>query len=343
LLGVFVPTIKQVADQAGVSVATVSRVINKTGYVSLDLQERVVAAMRDLNYQPSALARSLRRQETQTVGVLVPQIDNPFFGTLAFAIEKTLFANQYYTFMCSAEESDEKEDAYVEMFLRQRVDGVILVPTGHSGLNLNRLLEQRVPVVLADRDVPGIMVSRVACDNQHGAYMATRHLLELGHRHIGVIGTPTYSEPMVQRLNGVKQAFADFKLDYNPELLVTGSLQQDEMGYTTALDMLRQPTPPTAIFALTDVIAAGVLHATAELGVSVPRDLSVVGFDNIPLAMYTIPELTTVAQPIYKMGETAAQMLLRLMIDEDTSLLKQQLETQLVLRRSTAAPREAHS
>src|SRR5688572_22198797 len=178
------PTIKEVADRARVSVATVSRVINKTGYVSIDLQERVTEAMRELNYQPSALARSLRRQETHTVGLLVPQLNHPFFSNLVFSIEKTLFDHEYRAFMCSAEESQEKEAAYVDMLLRQRVDGVILVRTGTSVSNVGRLLEQNVPVVLVDRDVPSLRINRVLCDNEQGGYMGIRHLLELGHKHI---------------------------------------------------------------------------------------------------------------------------------------------------------------
>jgi len=154
-------TMKEVADYADVSVATVSRVINKTGYVSPDLEERVQTAMQVLKYQPSALARSLRRQQTQTIGVLIPQLDQPFFGALAFAIEKSLFPHEYRTLICSAEEDPEKENAYTEIMLRQRVDGVIMVPTGRNSDNLKQLLEKSVPVVLVDRDLPGLEVNRV--------------------------------------------------------------------------------------------------------------------------------------------------------------------------------------
>lgn len=331
-------TIKQVADQAKVSVATVSRVINKTGYVSLDLQERVLIAMRDLNYQPSALARSLRRQETQTIGVLVPQLNHPFFGTLAYAVEKTLFANQYRAFICSAEESHEREDAYIDMLLRQRVDGVILVPTGRSAISVNRMIEQKVPVVLIDRDLPAVEISRVLCDNERGAYEAARHLVDLGHRRIVIIGAMVYSEAVVQRLRGIRRAFEEAGIVDSPEPKIPISLEQFEMGYNVAIDVLSHSHRPTAIFALNDVIAVGVLHAASKLGLRVPDDLSVVGFDDIPLASYSIPELTTVAQPIYKMGEAAAQILLEQVVEHTLLPERVILESQLVVRNSTATP-----
>jgi LacI family transcriptional regulator len=330
------PTIKQVADQARVSVATVSRVINKTGYVSLDLQERVTAAMRDLNYQPSALARSLRRQETQTIGLLVPQIDHPFFGTLSFAIEKTLFADRYRMLLCSAEENLEKEDIYVEMLLRQRVDGVIFVPTGHSASNLRRLIEQKVPVVLVDRDLPGLQLSRVLADNRRGAYEGVRHLLDLGHRVIGIVGGPVYSPPMVTRIAGARQALGEMGLDSSPEVMVSSPHQQFEMGYNALRELLKHKPRPTAIFALTDVMAIGVLHAAAEHGLTVPHDLSVMGFDDVPMAAYSLPALTTIAQPIYRMGEVAVQILLRQILGDHPPIENVLLETQLIVRKSTA-------
>ncbi len=331
-------TIREVAEHAGVSVATVSRVINKTGVVSPALQERVLRAMQELNYQPSALARSLRRQETHTVGVLVPQLDHPFFGALSFAIEKTLAANDYYTFICSAEESRDKEDAYINMLLRQRVDGVILVPTGHSTENVQQLVERRIPVVLVDRDLPDLEINRVLSNNFQGGYDGARHLLELGHRCIGVIGGPAHSDPIMHRIRGIRKAVADFGVETEPIIQGDDILQQFEMGYTAARELLLQTPRPTAIFALTDVIAVGALHAAAEFGLTPGQDLSLVGFDDIPLASYVIPALTTVAQPIYSMGQTAAQLLLNHIANPDMPIETVVLETKLIIRDSTAPP-----
>ncbi|MBC7811253.1 MAG: LacI family DNA-binding transcriptional regulator [Burkholderiales bacterium] len=331
-------TIKEVADHAGVSVATVSRVINKTGYVSLDLQERVVEAMKTLHYRPSALARGLRRQETQTVGVLIPQLDQPFFSALAYAIEQTLFASDYRALICSAEESQSKEVAYVEMLLRQRVDGVILVPTSHSTDSVQRLLEQNVPMVLVDRDIPELTINRVLSDNQQGGYEGATHLIELGHERIGVIHTPLSSEAMAQRVRGVREALDESGIAYNGALFIAGTSHQFEAGYTAAMELLRQTPRPTAIFALTDVMAMGAMRAAAELGLSLPDDLSVMGFDGTPLSEYSIPALTTVAQPTYQMGETAATLMLRQMQEEEASVESVMLETTLIVRHSTAPP-----
>lgn len=331
-------TMKQVANRAEVSVATVSRVINKTGYVSPDLEERVRDAMRTLKYQPSALARSLRRQETQTIGLLVPQLDQPFFSALAFAVEKALFANDYRTLICSAEEEQTKENAYVEMLLRQRVDGVIIVPTGRSVQGLRQFIESNVPVVLVDRDLPLLQVNKILCDNRKGAYEGMRHLLELGHTRIGIIGAPTYSEVTIQRLEGVRQALADYNVQIDPERMIVGTLQQFEMGYSSGLQLLKQRIMPTAIFALTDVIAVGVLHAAAEMKLRVPDDLSVVGYDDIPLAAYSVPALTTVAQPIYGMGEAATRLILDRLQNNDRAPQTLTFDCHLVVRQSTAAP-----
>ncbi|NWF67447.1 MAG: LacI family DNA-binding transcriptional regulator [Chloroflexi bacterium] len=333
-------TIKQVADYADVSVATVSRVINKTGYVSQDLQQRVYRAMEALNYKPSALAQSLRNQRTQVVGVLIPQLDQPFFSTLTYSIEQALFANDYRVLICSAEENREKEDAYIEMMLRQRVDGAIIVPTGHSSDNVRRLLDKNVPVVLVDRDLGDVEgVSRVLTDNYQGGYDGMQHLLQLGHTRIGIISTPLYSEAMAQRVRGTQQAMLDFGLEPDSEMLISGTLQQFEMGYSAARVLLEKTQPPTAIFALTDVMAVGVIHGAAMLGLKLPHDLSVMGFDNIPLAAYIMPELTTVAQPIAEIGEIATQVILRHMLDTEAPVSTTVLKDELVVRNSTMPPK----
>jgi LacI family transcriptional regulator len=329
-------TIKEVADHAGVSVATVSRVVNNTGYVSTDLRERVQEAMTMLNYRPSALARSLRRQESLTIGVLLPQLNQPFFSTLAFVMEKTLFASDYRTLICSSEEDPGKEAAYIDMLLRQRVDGVLLVPTGQSADNVSRLLASRVPAVLIDRDLPGLPINRVMSDNRGGALLGARHLLELGHRRIAVLSGVPYGEVMQMRLDGIAQAFDEYGVEYSHHTLIGSAVPEFETSYQAARGLLQGEDRPTAVFALTDVIAVGVLHAAAELRIPVPQALSVVGFDNIPLASYSIPSLTTVSQPIARMGTTAVSILLRQINAPDAPPESVTLETELALRKSTA-------
>jgi len=330
--------IKQVAKRANVSVATVSRVINESGYVSPELQERVLNAMHELNYELNAAARSLRSQETRIVGVLVPQLDHPFFSELSYAIEKTFANHGYNIFICSAEEDSTKEEDYTLMMLRQRVDGVIIGPTGYSGTNLKKLIEQNIPVVLVDRDFPELEVNRVIINNYKGGYDGARHLLELGHNHVGVIGAHEYSGARAQRTKGLLQAFADFAPDHHPTLILSNQLHQFKQGYDNTKQLFQQKPDLTAIFALTDVLAVGALRAVSEIGLRVPQDISIIGFDDIALASYVVPPLTTVAQPIHSIGETAAQILVRHMADSHQPAETIEFDTQLIVRESTAPP-----
>lgn len=342
--GVLVSTIKRVALSAGVSVATVSRVVNGTGVVRDELRERVERAMADLNYRPSALARGLRRQETLTVGILVPKLDHPFFGALAFAIERALFASGYRSFMCSAEENLERELEYVEMLLNQRVDGVIIVPTGRDAAGVRTLRDRAVAVVTVDRDPPGLGADSVFIDNFGGARALTTHLLELGHRHISIACPPETSEPVAHRLRGIRAAFEDHGLKLEPSKIVSGTPEefeqqgQFEVGYSAGKTLLSRTPRPTAIMALTDVMALGVMRAAFDAGLRVPDDVSVTGYDDIPLAAQVIPGFTTVAQPIYAMGERAAELLLRRIQTPDAPITVLRLPTTLQVRGSSAPP-----
>jgi LacI family transcriptional regulator len=220
--------------------------------------------------------------------------------------------------------------------LRQRVDGVIIGPTSYNQENLMKLLDQKIPVVLVDRDLPELEVSRVIINNVQGGYDGASHLLELGHRQLGVIGAHERSEAMGRRVRGILNAFAEHATGCRPRFLFTHDLQQFEEGYLATKQLLQQSPRPTAIFALNDVLAIGVLKAAAELGLRTPEDLSVVGFDDIALASYIVPALTTVAQPIYDMGETAARILLRQMNGTDQPIESVRFDTQLIVRSSTA-------
>jgi LacI family transcriptional regulator len=329
-------TMKLVAERAGVSVATVSRVINQNGYVAVDRRRKVIEAMHALNYQPSALARGLRRQETQSIGVLIPQLDQPFFSSLAFGIERALFAQGYRAFLCSSEENLEKESAYVDMLLRQRVDGVILVPTGESLVNVQRLLRARMPVVLVDRDLPGLELDRVVADNTKAARELAELIIELGHRVIGVIGSPRYSMSISCRLAGIRQALEAAGLSMEECLVVGDQAHQFETGFVAAQRLFRRRKRPSAILALNDVTAVGVMHAAWKAGFAVPTDLSVTGFDDIPLASYVLPELTTVRQPLYEMGEEAVNLLLDRIRDPSIAPREKVFSMTLVIRNSTS-------
>jgi LacI family transcriptional regulator len=328
-------TIREVAEKAAVSLATVSRVINNVGYVSPDLRERVEQAMQSLNYQPSALARSLRRQETRAIGLLIPQLNQPFFAALASAIETLLFEADYRLLLCSAQEDTARERAYAEILIRQRVDGVIAVPTG-QGSALHELLGNRkLPLVLLDRDLPDLHASRVLVDNAQGGYDGMMHLLQLGHRQVRIIGAPAYSLAMQQRIEGARRALREYGIHDHDAIILSGTLPQYEMGMAAANRLFDESPRPTAIFALTDVTAVGVMHAAAARGLTLPGALSVMGFDDIPLAGFMIPSLTTVAQPIRAMGQEAARLVLEQIANQDFQPERVTLPTTLVVREST--------
>lgn len=328
--------VKQVAQEAAVSVATVSRVLTGSGFVSPDLKERVYTAVATLDYRPSLLARSLRTQQTFNVGVLVPQINHPFFGVLTFSIEKALFEKGYRCFVCNTEEDAGKEDAYVEALLAQQVDGLIIVPTNNAEEGVQKLLQRQTPVVIIDRDLPGVAVDRVSSDNFSGGYAVASHVTQLGHRRVSVIGTSAKSRAISDRVAGIEKAFGELLDAHELQIHLQEPLAQFEAGYTLGKRLLRREGRPTAILALTDLIAVGVLHASAELGLAVPAELSVTGFDDIALTTYVFPALTTVAQPLDEMGRVAAQRMLDKIANTSQAPQQVVLPTNLVIRGSTA-------
>lgn len=343
-----VATIKDVADQAGVSIATVSRVMNGSGRVSDILSHRVRQAADALNYTPSRVAGSLRRQRTHSIGMVVPQLDQPFFSRLTFVIQRRLMLAGYQMLACSTLEQSDLETTTIDMLLQQRVDGVIIVPTGHGARSVQHLMNSDVPVVLVDRDLPDLgPMDRVLVDNRNGAYKATQHLIESGHRDIGVISALSHIHPMHERVSGIRAAIADAGLGWQEALHMRAQRLHFDEGYGGAMTLLQKSPRPTAIFALTDVIAVGVLHAAYDFGLHLPHGLSVVGFDGIPLAAYSRPTLTTVAQPVQKLGVAAVELLLQRLNPETHNMPPQTivLDAELVKRASVtplkAAPAPA--
>jgi LacI family transcriptional regulator len=240
--------------------------------------------------------------------------------------------------ICNSEEDEARENAYIEMLLRQRVEGIIINSSARDTQSLAALGDNNIPIVLFDRMLPNMECNQVFCDNSLGGYTGMKYLHELGHRRIGVVAAPTYPEVMNRRVRGTREAVAEFGIDDDPDLLVMGDTQLFDMGYQAARYLLERDNPPTAIFALTDVTAVGVMHAAAEMGLKIPNDLSVVGYDDIPIATYTIPPLTTVAQPFIEMGETAVDMLFKQIENPDLPTEKAVLPTRLVIRQTTSPP-----
>lgn len=340
-------SIKTVAQQAQVSIATVSRVLNGTKYVSPDVEKRVLEAVEALGYHPHAPARSLRRQRTQSIGILLPHLNDFFFGNLAYVLEKALSAEGYSPLFCSTENDEEKELVAINNLISSRVDAVIAVPyvpVDRSFDGLKRLLARDIPLVTVDRNLPDMPISQVLSDNDQGGYDGADYLLGLGHRHIGIIDALLNEvhfpgEPGYERMQGIRRALEGHGVAFDPNLVVIDKMPHVEMGYQGARRLLEKQPQVTAIFALNDAIAVGVLRAALELGLHVPRDLSVIGFDDIMLASHVIPRLTTIAQPIEQIAQRATRLLLRQIEDADALPETVKLETALVVRESTAPPR----
>jgi LacI family transcriptional regulator len=339
-------SIHQVAKYAGVSAATVSRVINGTKFVSPDTRERVLRAIEELGFQPSTAARNLRLQQTQIIGVLLPSLEDYFFGSLAFVIEKALLSQNYRPLFCSTENSPHKEADYLTMLTGQRVDGLLMVPTIASQDSIEQfqaVAGKPTPTVLLEAGIPALNVSQVIPANRQGGYKAGQHLLDLGHRDIAIItpgtdGQPPTSGGGYERIAGMRAAFEERGIPWAPALIVD-DLKYIEMGYAGTRSLLQHHPHVTAAFALTDQIAIGVLRQLYDSGRRAPADLSVIGYGGIPLSGHLIPRLTTVAQPIERMGSLAVDVLLQQIHDPDTPIERITLDTELLVRESTAPPR----
>ena len=334
-------TIKDVARVSGVSIATVSRVINETGYVKESTRKRVLEAVRVLGYSPSYPARSLSSGSTRIVGAVLPDISNPFFPAVARGIDDALTARGYLLIICNTDNDATQEEALVGMLLGQRVDGIVFVAGGPESGALVRRASRDVPVALIDREIGGVECDAVTCDNYNGAYEMTRHLLELGHRRIAFISGPPNLSTSRKRLAGFRDCLMHSGIA-DPPHVYYGDLKY-ETGRSIAREMLDSGQGTTAVFAANDLMALGAERCFTDAGVLVPARMAVAGYDDILMASLSRPSLTTVAQPAYRMGAVAAEMLLeRLGASGDAARAPARLEvleTALVVRDSTGGGR----
>jgi LacI family transcriptional regulator len=331
-------TIRDVAEKAGVSVSTVSHVINETRFVSEGTRARVLAAMEELSYKPNRLARSLRRKDkaTHTLGLLIPDSTNPFFAEVLRGIEDASFDAGYSVILCNSDDDPDKELNYLNVLLSKQVDGIVLVSAGTHKSSLELLSRRNGKVVMVDREIEGADLDSVVVDNEEGGYAAVQYLLDLGHQRIGCITGPSPLTPSAGRSQGYHQALQQVGIPLDDALVVAGDFRP-QSGYTGAKKLLAPPSPPTAIFACNDMMAVGAMRAINEAGLRVPADISVIGFDDIALASFTIPPLTTVAQPSYEMGMLAAEVLLQRLQDPNSSPRRERLSPSLVIRNSCQA------
>ena len=303
-------TIRDVAQRAGVSVATVSHVINGTRKVAPETAARVRRAMEELDYHPNAVARSLRTRKTQAIGVVVSDITNPFFATLVRGAEDAAIEAGYSLIVCNSDETPEKEDLYVRLLWRRRMDGLLIAPVRDGASSaVQELARRQMPFVFIDRKAKGVEADAVLSDNVGGAYLATQHLIERGHKRIGIVLGIPGATTTEERLAGYRRALEEAGIPLAEDLVVWGGYRVAGGRRATA-KLLSLSDPPTAIFSTNNLMTVGVLKELFHRKVRIPKDVAVVGFDDLEWAEMANPPLTTVAQQPYEIGHRALALLL---------------------------------
>lgn len=327
----------------GIVPMTASRALNGTGYVSADVRRRVQEAARKLNYRPNMMARQLRGSRIRAIGVLLPDIANPFFAGLVTGMMPVFHAAKYTGFIAMPGRDADEENAAIRSFIDHRIDGMVVATRGTRVVDatLREIASEGIAVVTIGRPLALPMIDSVSADHFQGAFDATTHLVQCGHRRIAILGASASDQPHLRRYEGYIAALQAAGIKPNPdyeagaEAGVAFATEHD--GHAGLQRLLRLPKPPTAVFARNDYTAIGALHAAHELGLSVPRDLAIAGFDNIPLSSYQMPPLTTVEQPIEEQGRLAAELLID-RIEQNPRRPRQtiQLPCKLIVRKSTA-------
>lgn len=331
-------TIRDVAKLAGVSAMTVSRVLNKSGDTSPGTRVRVEAAVAELGYVPNLLARHLRFKQTETLALVLTDITNPFFTTVARGVEDAASDQGFSVIFCNTDESEAEQAEQLTILVKRQVDGVLLIPACSAAEPIKFLESHRVPVVVLDRRVPGVRADLVRCDSEQGAFQLTQLLLSQGHRRIAALSGPQSVSTAVDRVAGYRQAMASAGLGHAPELVFHGTFRQ-ESGYQMARQALALQSQPTALFAANNFIALGAYRALREAGLRVPGDMSLVAFDDLPAALVMEPFLTVAAQPAYEMGQKATELLLARLSGEGPADCQEiVLPTEVIVRRSSGPP-----
>jgi DNA-binding LacI/PurR family transcriptional regulator len=338
------PRLVDIAAKAGVAPMTVSRVVNESGYVSEEVRERVRRVVAELNYHPNGLARSLKRQSTRVVGLLLPDIANPFSAELASSIQTALLDQGYSSFITTSERSNRREQASLRALFEHRVDGIIVATRETKAGNelLGGLTGRGLPMVLVGRTFNHPQVDRVTADHWRGGYDAVEHLIARGHRRIAFVGVTLTNGAGLRRFQGYLDALRENGIPIRKDLIV-GPEQADGPSYSTQADgyagmkkLLALKARPTAVFARNDYTAIGAMLAATDAGLKIPDDLAVAGFDNVPLSAYCAPPLTTVDQMTAEQGRRAAALILERLGNEPPRERREiTLDCCLVVRQST--------
>ncbi|MGD1823588.1 MAG: LacI family DNA-binding transcriptional regulator [Pleomorphochaeta sp.] len=329
-------TLKDVAKLAGVSTATVSHVINGTRYVSEELQKKVNDAMKDLDYQPNMMARALKMGFQKTIGVIVPDCTNPFFAEISRAIDRYCFSKGYNIILCNTDNNLEQQASYTNMLISKHIDGVIFISSDNSDDEVEKFQKHSIPIVIADRIGKYNNVDSIVVDNEKGGYEATKYLINRGFTKIGCISGPSSISSSSQRVLGYKRALKEANITLKEEYISVGDFHFAG-GITAADNFLKLSEKLEAVFATNDMMALGFIDTLRNVGLSVPKDISVIGYDNIQLAQFMSPKLTTVAQPLDKLAETATNLLLKKINKQNNSKEIIKLDPVIIERESCSS------
>ena len=332
------PTMKDVSQLAGVSTATVSRALMTPEKVSVSTRKRVETAVLEAGYSPNTLARNLRRNESKTIITIVPDICDPYFVEIIRGIEDAAIENDYLVLLGDSGQQKKRESSFVNLVFTKQADGMLLLGTDHP-FDVSKPEQKNLPpMVMACEFAPELELPTVHIDNLTSAFEAVNYLAKLGHKRIAQISGPTTATLCKLRQQGYQQALRRAGVSMNPAYSAVGDFTF-EAGAQAVRQLLALPEQPTAIFCHNDAMAIGAIQEAKKLGLRVPQNLSIVGFDDIQFAQYCDPPLTTISQPRYEIGRQAMLMMLDLLKGNDVQAGSRLLEAKLVVRGSTAPPR----
>jgi LacI family fructose operon transcriptional repressor len=324
--------IKDVADAAGVSTATVSRVLANKPYVSKKVQKRVLEVVQTLGYRPNRVARNLRARQSSIIALIVSDIQNPFFQMVSRAVEDTAYEQGFSVMLCNNDENPDKEKMYLNLMHDENVAGIIFSPTRQTADNFQQINELNTPMVVIDRRVKSVSVDNIMIDNIESAHEIVSHLIEHGYRRIGAvfgIGSTTGRE----RYKGYATALKDHGIEPKPELAKYVNARESD-GYATVARILKLNPPPDAIFTSNGLLAAGALRAILDSKRAIPDEIAFASFDDTPWSRLVVPAITVIEQPTYEIGQLATELLLKRLKDPDRSSRTITLKGKLVLRQS---------
>ena len=309
--------LKDVAKKAGVSTATVSRVLSGNYFVSDETKRKVISAVSELNYQPNGIARSLRNAKTQTIGVLVPDISNPYFMKVISALENYLATYEYNLLIASSNENPQKEDSLLKVLFEKRIDGLVLAPSRMEiKPSIQGYFHQKIPVVLIDRSVNDVAVDTVVEESENSAYELVKHVISMGHRDIAIINGRNALSTVIEREKGYIRALQDAGVSVRSEYMYRGEYNQ-QSGYSLGKRLLQMGSDrPTAVFCTNNFIALGVMTAANELKLQIPDDLSVVSFGDLLLPEFVTPRITSVIQSPEDVGIASAKLMVERIISD---------------------------